>query len=247
MLACCLQLARGTEGTEAGPEDQAVAAAVGHAASSHLLHPSSTPSAVAAAAAAQQAHLTDALARSSSNLSSSMLGSSTPHGVGPHSPLKLRTLRGSVDSAQLGRTAGTRLSSTAGDEGSRRASSFEIRQQQGMHDMQDTSPLLASTDYGGKQPHQQQTECRDRAAAAPGLALQSPDAAGGGAGVVAGLSDASAQVDNPDQRITMDVSNYVQTSVALVLLLVRKTLNCAAFAGVQWRDCPWACLHGLCD
>jgi ABC-type uncharacterized transport system fused permease/ATPase subunit len=49
--------------------------------------------------------------------------------------------------------------------------------------------------------------------------------------VVAGLSHASAEVDNPDQRITADVGNYVQTSVGLVLLLVRKTLNCAAFAG----------------
>jgi hypothetical protein len=102
-----------------------------------------------------------------------------------------------------------------------------------MQDVQDTSPLLASTDHGGKQPHQQQKQSWDPASPAPGLALQGPGAAGGGAGVVAGLSDASAQVDNPDQRITMDVANYVQTSVALVLLLVRKTLNCAAFAGGQ--------------
>lgn len=49
--------------------------------------------------------------------------------------------------------------------------------------------------------------------------------------VVAGLSDASACVDNPDQRITADVSNYVSTSVSLVLLLGKKLLNCAAFAG----------------
>lgn len=52
---------------------------------------------------------------------------------------------------------------------------------------------------------------------------------------------------NPDQRITADVSNYVQTSVGLALLLVRKTLNCAAFAGGQGGNatkavCSCACL-----
>jgi ABC-type uncharacterized transport system fused permease/ATPase subunit len=48
---------------------------------------------------------------------------------------------------------------------------------------------------------------------------------------VPGLSGASACVDNPDQRITSDVANYVSTSVTLVHLLGKKLLNCAAFAG----------------
>jgi ABC-type uncharacterized transport system fused permease/ATPase subunit len=46
-----------------------------------------------------------------------------------------------------------------------------------------------------------------------------------------GFSASSAQVDNPDQRITADVANFVSTSVSLVLLLAKKVLNCAAFAG----------------
>jgi hypothetical protein len=45
------------------------------------------------------------------------------------------------------------------------------------------------------------------------------------------LSGASACVDNPDQRITNDVANYVSTSVTLVHLLGKKLLHCAAFAG----------------
>lgn len=49
---------------------------------------------------------------------------------------------------------------------------------------------------------------------------------------VAGLSLASAAVDNPDQRITNDVANFVSTSVTLVHLLGKKVLNCAAFAGM---------------
>eukprot|EP00878_Enallax_costatus_P027483 GHUV01029600.1.p1 GENE.GHUV01029600.1~~GHUV01029600.1.p1 ORF type:complete len:236 (+),score=48.86 GHUV01029600.1:279-986(+) len=58
---------------------------------------------------------------------------------------------------------------------------------------------------------------------------------------VGGLSSTSACVDNPDQRITADVANYVSSSVSLVLLLGKKLLNCAAFAGVlQCRNasCP---------
>lgn len=49
---------------------------------------------------------------------------------------------------------------------------------------------------------------------------------------VGGLSSASACVDNPDQRVTADVANFVSTSVSLVLLLGKKVMNCAAFAGV---------------
>ncbi|WIA31784.1 hypothetical protein OEZ86_002655 [Tetradesmus obliquus] len=51
-------------------------------------------------------------------------------------------------------------------------------------------------------------------------------------------SGASACVDNPDQRITNDVANYVSTSVTLVALLGKKALNCAAFAGVLWSISP---------
>lgn len=49
-------------------------------------------------------------------------------------------------------------------------------------------------------------------------------------------SSVVAAVDNPDQRITADVSNYVSTSVSLVLLLGRKLMNCAAFAGKVGQD-----------
>jgi hypothetical protein len=144
------------------------------------------------AAAQQQAHLTEALARSSSSM---LAHSSTGQGLP-----KLRTLRASLELGQ----ARSPAAATA---------------------QQESTPLLLGAQDSGKQWQQ------------PGGASAGEDVAvvGGGAGagrgVVAGLSDASAQVDNPDQRITADVSNYVQTSVGLVLLLVRKTLNCAAFAG----------------
>lgn len=194
-----MQLARGTEGTQAGPEDQAVAAAVGHAASTQLLQ-SGTPSAVAAAQ--QQAHLTEALARSSSLSSSVLAHSSTGQGLP-----KLRTLGASLELGQ----ARSPAAATA---------------------QQESTPLLLGAQDSSKQWQQQGGASAGKDVAVPG------EGAGAGRGVVAGLSDASAQVDNPDQRITADVSNYVQTSVGLVLLLVRKTLNCAAFAGVLWSISP---------
>jgi hypothetical protein len=108
-----------------------------------------------------------------------------------------------------------------------RHSSFEARQEQAQ---QDNMPVLSSSqDNKQRQPQPGSSGTKELAVLA--------DSTGGAGGVVAGLSDASAQVDNPDQRITADVSNYVQTSVGLVLLLVRKTLNCAAFAGKS-LDCP---------
>ncbi|KAI8468733.1 MAG: hypothetical protein J3K34DRAFT_522735 [Monoraphidium minutum] len=54
-----------------------------------------------------------------------------------------------------------------------------------------------------------------------------PGGGGGGGGV-----------DNPDQRICEDIRNYVRSSVAVSLLLVKKVLNCAAFAGVLWGISP---------
>jgi hypothetical protein len=115
-----------------------------------------------------------------------------------------------------------------------RHSSFEVRREQAQ---QDNIPLLSSTqDSKQRQPHPGGAHNKEIAVLA--------DGAGGAGGVVAGLSDASAQVDNPDQRITADVSNYVETSVGLVLLLVRKTLNCAAFAGER-LDCLGPVCNGV--
>lgn len=225
MLLCAVmlhvQLARGTEGTDAGPEDQAVAAAVGHAASTQLLQPG-TPS--AAAAAHQQSHLTQAIARSSSNLSSGVLATGSPN-KGQSLP-KLRTLRSSSESGQS-RSPAQLLATSAAGNGLRHGS-FEARREQAQ---QDGMPLLSSTQDGKQwQQHPGVPGTKELAVLADGVS--------GARGVVAGLSDASAQVDNPDQRITADVSNYVQTSVGLVLLLVRKTLNCAAFAG-EPPACAW--------
>eukprot|EP00879_Flechtneria_rotunda_P019295 GHRR01020264.1.p1 GENE.GHRR01020264.1~~GHRR01020264.1.p1 ORF type:complete len:497 (+),score=171.65 GHRR01020264.1:437-1927(+) len=59
-----------------------------------------------------------------------------------------------------------------------------------------------------------------------------------GSPTAAALNDLPAGVDNPDQRITADVSSFVATSVGLALLLGKKFLNCAAFAGVLWSISP---------
>eukprot|EP00775_Hariotina_reticulata_P013062 gene13062-13189_t len=61
-----------------------------------------------------------------------------------------------------------------------------------------------------------------------------------------GFCPSSSQVDNPDQRITADVANFVSTSVSLVLLLAKKVLNCAAFAGVLWSISPKLVMFLLC-
>lgn len=233
--AACMQLARGTEGTQAGPEDQAVAAAVGHAATTQLIQPG-TPS--AAIAAQQQAHLTEALARTSS-ISSSVLTASSAS----NSPLmpKLRTLRSSSESGQsrgvaqmLGGTAGPSRLGRSSAETAPWQHQHQHQHQHHHHQQQvsqhESTPLLSSVHVQDSKQwqHQGPKNGKDLAVLAEG--------SGGGSSVVAGLSDASAQVDNPDQRITADVSNYVQTSVGLVLLLVRKTLNCAAFAGKGWGN-----------
>jgi hypothetical protein len=60
------------------------------------------------------------------------------------------------------------------------------------------------------------------------------------------LSGASACVDNPDQRITNDVANYVSTSVTLVHLLGKKLLHCAAFAGEQLCGTVHCCSGAVC-
>eukprot|EP00879_Flechtneria_rotunda_P032208 GHRR01035375.1.p1 GENE.GHRR01035375.1~~GHRR01035375.1.p1 ORF type:complete len:307 (+),score=99.06 GHRR01035375.1:437-1357(+) len=58
-----------------------------------------------------------------------------------------------------------------------------------------------------------------------------------GSPTAAALNDLPAGVDNPDQRITADVSSFVATSVGLALLLGKKFLNCAAFAGEHcWQE-----------
>eukprot|EP00887_Chlorella_sp_A99_P007088 scaffold2.g7088.t1 len=41
-------------------------------------------------------------------------------------------------------------------------------------------------------------------------------------------------VDNPDQRITEDVRSYASSSTALVVGVLRKVINCVAFAGLLW-------------
>eukprot|EP00210_Caulerpa_lentillifera_P005222 g4989.t1 len=52
------------------------------------------------------------------------------------------------------------------------------------------------------------------------------------------LNGFSAEVDNPDQRITEDVKSFVVVSVALAMSLSRKIFNCVAFAGVLWSISP---------
>jgi hypothetical protein len=203
-----MQLARGTEGMQAGPEDQAVAAALGRAASSLPQSPAPPP--------LPAPHL----AAPAGGLHNSSSGSSSPgskEGVRAtlqayppstgHSQLRLKTLRSSSGSPQVQPHGATAAGSSPrlGHEG---------------------VPLLSATQESLKEL-QQQAGVGAKGDPAGTAMVQG----GAGGGVVAGLSDASAQVDNPDQRITADVSNYVQTSVGLVLLLVRKTLNCAAFAG----------------
>lgn len=45
-------------------------------------------------------------------------------------------------------------------------------------------------------------------------------------------------VDNPDARICDDIPKFADTSVFLVLSIVRKVFNCVAFAGVLWSIAP---------
>ena len=47
-------------------------------------------------------------------------------------------------------------------------------------------------------------------------------------------------VDNPDQRIAQDVSQFVSTSARVINTLVSKLFNCIAFAGA------WSA-HGACQ
>mmetsp|Transcript_14977 Transcript_14977/g.45203 ORF Transcript_14977/g.45203 Transcript_14977/m.45203 type:complete len:636 (-) Transcript_14977:410-2317(-) len=48
----------------------------------------------------------------------------------------------------------------------------------------------------------------------------------------------AAGIDNPDQRICDDVPNFADTSVFLVITVIRKIFNCIAFAGVLWSVAP---------
>ncbi|KAI3434840.1 hypothetical protein D9Q98_002895 [Chlorella vulgaris] len=45
-------------------------------------------------------------------------------------------------------------------------------------------------------------------------------------------------IDNPDQRICDDVRAYTATSVMLSVSIMRKVLNCVAFASLLWRLAP---------
>ncbi|KAF8070971.1 Abcd2 [Scenedesmus sp. PABB004] len=86
-----------------------------------------------------------------------------------------------------------------------------------------------------QQGPQQRAPAKQAAAGDDGAAAAAaPDAAA----CVAGFSGTAAGVDNPDQRIVADVANFTQTSTGLAVLLLKKSLNCAAFAGVLWSISP---------
>lgn len=163
----------------------------------------------------------------------------SPSPAGGSSPLmmpKLKTIRVSSDATAAATDADADAAGVFGGSSSSSYRGTPTRRQRtplrhtkrsaaAQGEEEDNTPLLLAGAGAGKPVHTVQ------------------DAGGSGSsGVVAGLSDASAQVDNPDQRITADVEHYVQTSVGLVLLVVRKTLNCAAFAGaVGWGVCGCVC------
>eukprot|EP00850_Spirogloea_muscicola_P022300 SM000287S10622 [mRNA] locus=s287:46550:70089:+ [translate_table: standard] len=48
----------------------------------------------------------------------------------------------------------------------------------------------------------------------------------------------NGKIDNPDQRICEDTSNFVQTTVSILMILADKVLSLAAFAGVLWSISP---------
>ncbi len=52
----------------------------------------------------------------------------------------------------------------------------------------------------------------------------------GGPNPAANTSSSSSPIDNPDQRICDDIAGYVRSSTDIALSLVKKILNCAAFA-----------------
>lgn len=49
----------------------------------------------------------------------------------------------------------------------------------------------------------------------------------------------SAQLDNPDQRITEDVKTFTTNTLSIVLILVNSSVALLGFAGVLWSITPW--------
>src|SRR5207245_398555 len=48
----------------------------------------------------------------------------------------------------------------------------------------------------------------------------------------------SAQIDNPDQRITEDIRAFTTTILSFMLVLLNSTLAAVSFAGVLWTISP---------
>ena len=48
----------------------------------------------------------------------------------------------------------------------------------------------------------------------------------------------SAQIDNPDQRITEDIRAFTTTTLAFMLVFLNSTLAALSFAGVLWTISP---------
>jgi vitamin B12/bleomycin/antimicrobial peptide transport system ATP-binding/permease protein len=49
---------------------------------------------------------------------------------------------------------------------------------------------------------------------------------------------ASAQIDNPDQRITEDIRAFTTTTLSFTLVFLNSTLAAVSFAGVLWTISP---------
>jgi hypothetical protein len=121
--------------------------------------------------------------------------------------LRVQVLRGSIDEGgKPSPPAGARTSSSRDATGSRSSSHEAV-----LGRTQDGVSAAAAPQHD----HQQQQQQQQHGASAKG----------GGSGLVAGLSGASADVDNPDQRITADVANYVQTSVGVSWVAVLVALE----------------------
>jgi vitamin B12/bleomycin/antimicrobial peptide transport system ATP-binding/permease protein len=57
--------------------------------------------------------------------------------------------------------------------------------------------------------------------------------------------NASADIDNPDQRITEDIRTFTSTTLSLLLVLLNSALTLAAFSRVLWSITPWLMLAAL--
>jgi len=54
--------------------------------------------------------------------------------------------------------------------------------------------------------------------------------------------NASAEIDNPDQRIAEDIGTFTQKSLQFLLVLTGAVLQLAAFSGVLWAiSRSWCC------